>query len=89
MSSPAREGGQASAWNVANALTVLRLVLVPVFLAALFHDDGHDDGWRVVAWVAFAVASVTDRIDGEIARRHGLAFQPLRRTRAGARRRGG
>ncbi|MEO7981995.1 MAG: CDP-diacylglycerol--glycerol-3-phosphate 3-phosphatidyltransferase [Sporichthyaceae bacterium] len=72
MSSPAPGGGQASAWNIANALTVLRLVLVPVFLAALFHDDGHDDSWRVLAWVAFAVASVTDRIDGEIARRHGL-----------------
>ena len=63
---------QASAWNVANALTILRLVLVPVFLVALFHDDGHDDVWRVLAWLAFAVASVTDRIDGEIARKRGL-----------------
>jgi CDP-diacylglycerol--glycerol-3-phosphate 3-phosphatidyltransferase len=63
---------QASAWNVANALTILRLVLVPVFLVALFHDDGHDDAWRVLAWLAFAVASVTDRIDGEIARKRGL-----------------
>jgi CDP-diacylglycerol--glycerol-3-phosphate 3-phosphatidyltransferase len=63
---------QASAWNVANALTILRLVLVPVFLVTLFHDDGHDDAWRVLAWLAFAVASVTDRIDGEIARKRGL-----------------
>ena len=63
---------QASAWNIANALTILRLVLVPVFLLALFHDDGHDDLWRVLAWVAFAVASVTDRVDGEIARKRGL-----------------
>src|SRR4029079_7184049 len=37
---------QASAWNVANALPILRLVLVPVFLVLLFHDDGHDDAWR-------------------------------------------
>ena len=63
---------QASVWNVANALTILRLVLVPVFLVLLFHDDGHDDAWRVLAWLAFAVASVTDRIDGEIARKRGL-----------------
>jgi len=62
----------ASAWNVANALTVLRLVLVPVFLVALFQDDGDSAGWRVLAFVAFAVASVTDRIDGELARRHNL-----------------
>jgi len=62
----------ASAWNVANALTVLRLVLVPVFLLALFQDGVESDGWRVVAFAAFAVASVTDRIDGELARRHNL-----------------
>ena len=63
---------RVSAWNVANALTVLRLVLVPVFLVLLFHDDGHDDVWRVLAFVVFAVASVTDRVDGEIARRRGI-----------------
>lgn len=62
----------ASAWNVANALTVLRLVLVPVFLFALFHGDGDDAGWRVVACVTFGVASVTDRVDGELARRRDL-----------------
>jgi CDP-diacylglycerol--glycerol-3-phosphate 3-phosphatidyltransferase len=61
-----------SAWNIANALTVLRLVLVPVFLVLLFHNDGHDDVWRVLAFVVFAVASVTDRVDGEIARRRGI-----------------
>jgi CDP-diacylglycerol--glycerol-3-phosphate 3-phosphatidyltransferase len=62
----------ASSWNIANALTVLRLALVPVFLVLLFHNDGDDAVWRVLAWVAFAVASVTDRIDGELARRRGL-----------------
>jgi CDP-diacylglycerol--glycerol-3-phosphate 3-phosphatidyltransferase len=62
----------ASAWNVANALTVLRLVLVPVFLLALFQDGGDSAAWRVTAFAAFAVASVTDRIDGELARRHNL-----------------
>ena len=61
-----------SAWNVANALTVLRLLLVPLFLAALLHGDGDEAGWRVLAWFLFAVASVTDRIDGELARRRGL-----------------
>ncbi len=58
-----------SAWNLANALTVFRLVLVPVFLVALFHGSGHETGWRVAAWAVFAVASITDRIDGELARK--------------------
>jgi CDP-diacylglycerol--glycerol-3-phosphate 3-phosphatidyltransferase len=61
-----------SAWNVANGLTVFRLVLVPVFLVLLFVDDGDSPWWRVAAWAAFAVASVTDRIDGQIARSRGL-----------------
>lgn len=63
---------QASAWNIANALTVLRMALVPAFLVALFHGDGHEAGWRVLAFAAFALASVTDRVDGEVARRRGL-----------------
>jgi CDP-diacylglycerol--glycerol-3-phosphate 3-phosphatidyltransferase len=61
-----------SAWNIANALTMLRLALVPVFLLALFHGDGDEDLWRVLAWAAFAVASVTDRVDGQLARRRGI-----------------
>jgi CDP-diacylglycerol--glycerol-3-phosphate 3-phosphatidyltransferase len=62
----------ASAWNVANALTVLRLVLVPVFVVALLHDGGDSAAWRVLAATVFAVASVTDRVDGQLARRRGL-----------------
>jgi CDP-diacylglycerol--glycerol-3-phosphate 3-phosphatidyltransferase len=65
----------ASAWNIANALTVFRLVLVPVFLLALFADGGHDTAWRVLAWAVFAVASVTDRIDGDLARKRGLVTE--------------
>jgi CDP-diacylglycerol--glycerol-3-phosphate 3-phosphatidyltransferase len=64
-----------SAWNIANALTMLRLALVPFFAAALFHSGGHSRGWHVVACVIFAVASLTDRIDGEIARKRGLVTE--------------
>jgi CDP-diacylglycerol--glycerol-3-phosphate 3-phosphatidyltransferase len=64
-----------SAWNVANGLTMLRLVLVPFFALALFHGGGHSAGWHVVACVIFVVASLTDRIDGEIARKRGLVTE--------------
>lgn len=66
------EGTEVPVVNIANALTVLRLLLVPVFLLALFTQDGESDGWRVAAFVVFAVASFTDRVDGEIARKWGL-----------------
>jgi CDP-diacylglycerol--glycerol-3-phosphate 3-phosphatidyltransferase len=65
----------ASAWNIANGLTVFRLLLVPVFVLALFASGGHDKLWRVLAWAVFAVASVTDRIDGDIARKRGLVTE--------------
>jgi CDP-diacylglycerol---glycerol-3-phosphate 3-phosphatidyltransferase len=63
---------QAPVLNIANVLTMSRLLLVPVFLVALFWGDGHDELWRWIATGVFALASITDRIDGEIARKRGL-----------------
>jgi CDP-diacylglycerol--glycerol-3-phosphate 3-phosphatidyltransferase len=65
----------ASAWNIANGLTVFRLLLVPVFIAALFHNGGHETDWRIWAWAVFAVASITDRFDGDIARKRNLVTE--------------
>jgi len=55
--------------NVANALTVLRLLLVPVCVVFLVQGGS---GYRTAAFAAFAVASVTDLLDGELARRRNL-----------------
>ena len=59
-------------WNVANLLTMSRMVLIPVFMLALFTQGGNDPAWRVTAAVVFGVASLTDRFDGDLARRRGL-----------------
>jgi CDP-diacylglycerol--glycerol-3-phosphate 3-phosphatidyltransferase len=59
-------------WNLANLVTMSRMVLVPVFVLALFTRGGSDPAWRVTAAVIFAVASLTDRLDGDLARRRGL-----------------
>ncbi|GAA2147898.1 hypothetical protein GCM10009760_39290 [Kitasatospora kazusensis] len=73
---PGRPGAatppQAGIWNIANMLTMLRLLLVPVFVLLLFAGGGHDPKWRAVAWASFAIAMITDLFDGEIARRKGL-----------------
>lgn len=58
--------------NIANVLTGVRLLLVPVFLYALLAEDGRDTGWRLAAFAVFAVASFTDSLDGDLARRRGL-----------------
>jgi CDP-diacylglycerol---glycerol-3-phosphate 3-phosphatidyltransferase len=55
--------------NVANALTVARICLVPVFVLCLAAGG---TGWRLAALAAFGAASLTDLLDGELARRRGL-----------------
>lgn len=63
---------EPSNWNVPNALTVFRIVLVPVFLIVLLHDWGQDPVWRLWATIIFVVAMFTDKIDGDIARKYNL-----------------
>jgi CDP-diacylglycerol--glycerol-3-phosphate 3-phosphatidyltransferase len=63
---------QASAWNIANALTVLRIALVPVFGWLLLHHGGQSTTFRLLAAGVFVLATATDSIDGDIARARGL-----------------
>lgn len=63
---------QPSNWNVPNVLTTLRIVLVPFFGWALLVDGGESATWRWVAWAIFVVAMVTDKVDGDLARKHNL-----------------
>ncbi|WIX74903.1 CDP-diacylglycerol--glycerol-3-phosphate 3-phosphatidyltransferase [Amycolatopsis carbonis] len=58
--------------NVANLLTLSRLVLVPLFVLALFAGDGVDTTWRAIATGLFVIASATDQVDGWVARKYGL-----------------
>jgi CDP-diacylglycerol---glycerol-3-phosphate 3-phosphatidyltransferase len=63
---------QPSNWNVPNVLTTLRIVMVPFFAWALLIDGGDSITWRCVAFVLFVVAMITDKIDGDLARKHNL-----------------
>jgi CDP-diacylglycerol--glycerol-3-phosphate 3-phosphatidyltransferase len=58
--------------NAANALTALRLVLVPVFVALVTASALRDEALRVAACLTFCVASLTDFVDGWIARAYDL-----------------
>lgn len=57
--------------NVPNTLTMLRILMVPVFLWLLLAEGGEDTGLRWWAAGVFAVAAATDRLDGYLARRNG------------------
>jgi len=71
-SQPATGAPPASIWNLPNALTILRMVMVPFFGYALLADGGQSITWRLVAYGLFVAAMITDKIDGDIARRRNL-----------------
>lgn len=59
-----------SNFNIPNALTTLRLFLVPVFGWLLLADNGENHDYRMAASAVFAFASFTDYVDGALARRN-------------------
>ncbi len=70
---PAGAAGSApSVWNIANALTVFRVFLVPVFGWLLLAEGGTDPGHRYWAAGVFFLAMVTDVVDGDLARSRNL-----------------
>jgi len=60
---------EAGLWNVANVLPIVRIILVPVFVGFLLAGG---TTWRLVALGTFCVASLTDLLDGRLARSRGL-----------------
>ena len=61
--------------NLPNALTVLRLAVVPVLAIVLLQDGGRDVGGRWWAAALFVAAILTDWSDGAIARRTGTVTE--------------
>ncbi|MBA3528198.1 MAG: CDP-diacylglycerol--glycerol-3-phosphate 3-phosphatidyltransferase [Propionibacteriaceae bacterium] len=62
---------ETTPWNLPNALTAFRIVLVPVFAwMQLAHPT--EPGWRVLTAAVFLIAILTDTLDGYLARRHNI-----------------
>ena len=64
-----------SVMNLPNKLTILRTVLIPFFLVALLCDEAYGGFIPYGNWIAlliFAIASITDMLDGKIARKYNL-----------------
>ena len=57
--------------NLPNKLTILRIILVPVFVAVMLTNCFGDNS-RWVALAIFIIASLTDLLDGKIARKYNL-----------------
>ena len=59
-------------WNLPNAITTARILLVPYFIWLLFQPVGDHELTRWFATLVFVIGISTDGIDGAIARRRGL-----------------
>jgi CDP-diacylglycerol--glycerol-3-phosphate 3-phosphatidyltransferase len=64
--------GKASDGNVANIITVVRILFAPVFLWLLLADDGQGGALRWIATALFVIGIATDGVDGLLARRRNL-----------------
>lgn len=69
---PSAGGARPSQVNLPNALTALRIVMIPFFVWLLMRNNGAVSADRVAALVVFIAAMVTDAFDGAIARSRGL-----------------
>ncbi|MDD3252413.1 MAG: CDP-diacylglycerol--glycerol-3-phosphate 3-phosphatidyltransferase [Lachnospiraceae bacterium] len=58
--------------NLPNKLTILRVLMIPFFVVTLLIEGGSNQTLRYVAAVIFIVASLTDMLDGKIARKYNL-----------------
>ena len=58
--------------NLPNKLTVLRVLMIPFFVAALLWENGTNQTLRYGAAAIFIAASLTDFLDGKIARKYNL-----------------
>ena len=58
--------------NLPNKLTILRVIMIPFFVLTLLYDGGENQTLRYVAAAIFIIASLTDLLDGKIARKYNL-----------------
>lgn len=58
--------------NLPNKLTILRVIMIPFFVLFLMMDGGTNSTYRYIAATIFIVASLTDLLDGNIARKYNL-----------------
>ena len=63
---------QVSNGNIANIITVVRILLAPLFVWLVLLDDGEHGIWRFIAAALFIAAIATDGLDGALARKRNL-----------------
>ncbi|MEJ5927065.1 CDP-diacylglycerol--glycerol-3-phosphate 3-phosphatidyltransferase [Corynebacterium sp. H128] len=63
---------KTSNWNLPNVLTSLRIIAVPLFVWLVLKADHSDTTWMWWSFLCFVALMITDKLDGDIARKHNL-----------------
>lgn len=81
---PLQRDNLLAAMTTANKITILRILLVPFFVVQMiYYEEGGDEMNRLLAILSFAIAAISDGVDGYIARRYnqrselGAVLDPL------------
>lgn len=61
-----------SNWNLPNALTSIRIIVIPLFAWLVLRGDDQHTGWMWWSFIVFAALMITDKLDGDIARARGI-----------------
>lgn len=61
-----------SSWNVPNVLTSLRIIAVPLFVWLVLKGNHTEHKWMWASLACFVALMITDKLDGDIARKHNL-----------------
>ena len=57
--------------TTASKITMVRVAFIPVFMVMMYLSGGQANIWQWIAFAVFVIASLTDFVDGHIARKYG------------------
>ena len=63
--------------TTATKITLLRVFMIPAYMVFMYLSGGQSNLWMWIALGIFILASLTDFVDGYIARKYHLFIQPL------------
>lgn len=69
---PESQRSAPSNFNLPNVLTSLRIIVIPLFAWLVLKGDNQHTGWMWWAFICFAALMITDKLDGDIARKRNL-----------------
>ncbi|HIT35030.1 MAG TPA: CDP-diacylglycerol--glycerol-3-phosphate 3-phosphatidyltransferase [Candidatus Faecousia intestinigallinarum] len=56
--------------TTASKITLVRVAFIPIYMVLMYFSGGYPNAWMWAAFAVFILASLTDYVDGQVARKH-------------------